>query len=157
MLRQKARCHVLAPRLDAHPVRLKPRKEECGGRRKHHVNFRRILEGGATIDVGDQSAALLGLVNGFKVSQAIHVAATLGIADLLKNGPRSSDDLAAVTGTHPRSLYRVLRALASIGVFREDADQRFALTPFGNCLRSDAPEPVGPLAVHIGEPGLWQA
>jgi precorrin-6B methylase 2 len=104
-----------------------------------------------------RSAALLDLVNGFRVSQAIHVAATLGIADLLKNGARSSDDLAEATGTHAGSLYRLLRALASIGVFREDADQRFALTPFSDCLQSDAPEPVGQWAVYIGQPEYWQA
>jgi hypothetical protein len=96
-------------------------------------------------------------VNGFRVSQAIHVAATLGIADHLANGPRTSDDLAAATGTHGGTLYRLLRALASVGVFREDADRRFALTPLSECLRSDAPEPVGPWAVLIGDPGLWQA
>ncbi len=106
------------------------------------------------MDTGDQRprAALLGLVNGYQVSQAIHVAATLGIADLLKSGPRSSDDLAEATGTHPRSLYRLLRALAGAGVFREDADRRFALTPLGDCLRSDAAEPIGPWAVYIGQP-----
>jgi hypothetical protein len=108
---------------------------------------------------GDQrpAATLLGLINGFRVSQAIHVAATLGIADLLKQGPRSSDDLAAATGTHVDALYRLLRALASVGVVREDTDRRFALTPLSECLRSDALEPLGPWAVHIGEPGLWQA
>jgi O-methyltransferase/methyltransferase family protein len=110
-------------------------------------------------DTGDQrpSAALLDLVNGFRVSQAIHVVATLGIADLLKNGPRSSGDLAAATGTHADTLYRLLRALASVGVFREEADRRFALTPLSECLRSDAPDPVGPWAVQIGETGFWQA
>lgn len=111
------------------------------------------------MDMGDQrpSAALIGLVNGFQVSQAIHVAATLGIADLLKNGPRSSEDLAAATDTHPRSLYRLLRALASVGIFREDKDRRFALTPFGDCLCSDASEPIGPWAVYIGQPEYQQA
>jgi O-methyltransferase/methyltransferase family protein len=111
------------------------------------------------MDTGDQkpSASLLGFVNGFKVSQALHVVSTLRIADLLKNGPRSSEDLATATRTHPHSLYRVLRALASVGIFSEDADQRFALTPLGDCLRSDAPEPVGPWAVFIGQPEYWQA
>jgi ubiquinone/menaquinone biosynthesis C-methylase UbiE len=111
------------------------------------------------MDRGEQqpSARLLDLVNGFKVSQAIYVAATLGIADLLKNGPRSSDDLAAATVTRPGSLYRLLRALAAVGVFREDADRHFALTPLGECLRSDAPEPVAPWAVFIGQPEYWQA
>ncbi len=102
-------------------------------------------------------AALLRLVNGFQVSQAISVAATLGIADLLKDGARSSDDLAGATGTHPRSLYRLLRALASVGVLQELAGHRFALTPMGECLRSDSPQPVGPWAAFIGAPPLWQA
>ncbi len=111
------------------------------------------------MDKGGQkpSAALLDLVNGFRVSQAIHVAATLGIADLLKNGSRSSDELAVATSAHAGALYRLLRALASIGVFRENADRHFALTPLSECLRSDAREPVGPWAVQIGEPGFWQA
>jgi Dimerisation domain len=103
------------------------------------------------------SARLLDLVNGFKVSQALHVAATLGLADLLKDGPRSSSDLAAATGTHPDSLYRLLRALAAVEVFREDADRRFALTALGECLRSDATEPIAPWAVYVGQPEYWQA
>src|SRR6185503_13410617 len=80
------------------------------------------------------SLALRRLANGFQVTQAIHVAAVLGIADLLADGPRSSDDLAAATGSHPRALYRLLRALAAVGVFREEAERRFALTPMGACL-----------------------
>jgi len=111
------------------------------------------------MDKGDQrpSVRLLDLVNGFKVSQAIHVAATLRLADLLRDGPRSCSDLAAATGTHPDSLYRLLRALAAIDVFREDAGRRFALTPLGEYLRSDATEPVAPWAVFIGQPEYWQA
>jgi hypothetical protein len=89
------------------------------------------------------------------VSQAIHVAATLGIADLLKDGARTSDDLAATTDTHPRSLYRLLRALASVEVLREEEGGRFGLTPLGECLRSDAAEPVGPWAVFIGQERHW--
>ena len=100
---------------------------------------------------------LMRLVNGYQVSQAIHVAATLGIADLLKDGPRSADDLAAATGSHAGSLYRVLRALAAVGVFHEDGGRRFALTPMGDCLRSDAANPVGPWAAFIGRPYFWRA
>jgi O-methyltransferase domain/Dimerisation domain len=103
------------------------------------------------------SMALLRLVNGYQVAQAIHVAAVLGIADLLRDGPQSTADLAAATGAHAGALYRVLRALASVGVFREGAERRFALTPLGDCLRSDAPEPVGPWATMIGEDYYWQA
>jgi hypothetical protein len=100
---------------------------------------------------------LMRLANGYQVSQAIHVAATLGIADLLKDGSRSADDLAAATGSHAGSLYRVLRALAAVGVFREDDKRRFALTPMGDCLRSDAGTPLGPWAAFIGRPYFWQA
>lgn len=103
------------------------------------------------------SAALRRLVNGYQVSQAIHVAATLGIADLLEDGPRTSDYLAAATGAHPPSLYRLLRALASVNVFRGEDGRRFALTPLGDCLRSDAAEPVGGWAAFIGRPYYWQA
>jgi hypothetical protein len=97
------------------------------------------------------------LVSGYQVSQAIHVAATLGIADLLKDGPRTSDNLAAAVAAHPAALYRFLRALASVGVFREEDGRRFALTPLGDCLRSDAAEPVGPGARFIGGPYNWQS
>jgi hypothetical protein len=56
------------------------------------------------------------LINGFQVSQIIHVAAELGIADRLGNGARPSSDMAAEIGAHPRSLYRLMHALASAGV-----------------------------------------
>lgn len=103
------------------------------------------------------SAVLMRLVNGYRVSQAIHVAAVLGIADLLKDRPCGSDEIAAAAGANPESLYRLLRALASIGVFREADDRRFALTPLGDCLRSDAPEPIGPWARFVGCPSNREA
>ena len=59
------------------------------------------------------------LISGGWVAQAVGVAAELGIADRLADGPRSSDDLAQATGAHPRALYRLLRALASVGIFTE--------------------------------------
>lgn len=103
------------------------------------------------------SLALRYLVNGYQVTQAIHVAAVLGIADLLADGPRRSDDLAAATKSHPEALYRLLRALAGVGVFREEEDRHFSLTELGACLCSDAPEPVSGWAAFVGEPYQWQA
>jgi hypothetical protein len=103
------------------------------------------------------SVALRRLINGYQVSQAIHVAATLGIADLLAGGARESDDLAAETDTHPPALYRLLRALAAVGVLEEREGRRFALTPVGDCLRSDAAEPVAGWAAFIGRPSHWRA
>jgi O-methyltransferase domain/Dimerisation domain len=85
------------------------------------------------------TAAILGVITGFRVSRAVYVAAKLGIADLLKNGPKSSEELARLTGTHPQSLYRVMRALASVGIFAEDEGGRFTLTPVGMTLQNDVP------------------
>ena len=81
---------------------------------------------------------LLGLINGFQVTQAIHVASTLRVADHLKDGPCSAEELAPLTQSHAGALYRLLRALAAIGVFKEDENRRFALTPMGECLRADS-------------------
>lgn len=103
------------------------------------------------------SMALRRLVNGHQVTQAIHVAAVLGIADLLADGPRTSADLAAATASHPQALYRLLRALASVGVFREEPDHVFALTELGACLRADAPESIGGWAAFVGAPYQWHA
>ena len=102
------------------------------------------------------SLALIELVNGYRVTQAIRVAAQLGIADLLATGPRTSDDLAAATSANPGALYRLLRALAAAGVFREEEDQRFALTPVGDCLRRDAPESIYGWAMFVGGTDHWQ-
>ena len=79
------------------------------------------------------------MTNAYQVSQAIHVVATLGIADLLEDGPRSADELAEATGAHATALYRILRALASVGVFAEETDGRFGLTPLAEHLRTDVP------------------
>jgi hypothetical protein len=103
------------------------------------------------------SVTLRTLVNGYQVSQAIHVAATLGVADRLADGPRTSDELAAAVGAHAESLYRLLRALAAVGVLHEEDGRRFALTPVGECLRADAAEPVGGWAAMIGRPYFWRA
>jgi len=81
----------------------------------------------------------------------VYVAAKLGIADLLVSGPRTAADLAQATRTHAPSLYRLLRALASLGVFAEDSEGRFALTPLAECLRSDLPGSQNALAVMSGE------
>jgi hypothetical protein len=92
-----------------------------------------------------------GMLTGYWTTQCLHVAAKLGIADLLKDGPRSADDLARGTGTHAPSLYRMLRALASVGVFAEDGQGRFALTPLAACLRKDVPGSQWAMAIMMGE------
>jgi hypothetical protein len=101
--------------------------------------------------------ALWRMTNAYQASQAIHVAATLSIADLLKDGPKSADELAEATSTHAPTLYRLLRALASVGVFAEESDGRFGMTPLAEYLRTDAPGSVRAWAVQIGQPYHWSA
>jgi hypothetical protein len=98
----------------------------------------------------------LTLINGFQISQAIHVASSLRIADHLKDGPRSSDELATLTKSHASSLYRLLRALAAVGIFRENDGRTFALTPMGDCLRTDSATPIGAWAEYVGSPYVWR-
>jgi DNA-binding IclR family transcriptional regulator len=83
--------------------------------------------------------ALRRMILGYRLSQALCVASELGLADLLKDGPRTTDDLAQATGAHAPSLYRLLRLLASEGVFVEQEQGQFALTPFAVPLQRDAP------------------
>src|SRR5204863_6152293 len=79
----------------------------------------------------------------------------LGIADLLAEGSRASDDLANATDTHSATLYRLLRALASVGVLREEDGRRFALTPLGEQLRTDHPRSIHGWAALVGRPHVW--
>ena len=102
-------------------------------------------------------AALTRLVNGYQVSHAIHAAVVLGIADLLAAGAGDVAGLAVATGTDAGALYRLLRALAAAGVFREAPDRHFTLAPMGECLRSNAPDPVAPWAMLAGQPYVHRA
>jgi hypothetical protein len=91
------------------------------------------------------------MITGYWASRAIYVAAKLHIADLLVDGPRSAEDLADTAGVAPRPLYRVLRALAGVGVFSRGADGRFRLNPLAEPLREAGPESLRALAVMVGE------
>ena len=93
---------------------------------------------------------LSGILVGNRVQQAVYVAAKLGIADLLGDGPRSAEDLARDAGAHPEALRRLLRALASFGVFAEDEAGRFRLTPIADLLRSGTRESKRAFALWSG-------
>ena len=105
----------------------------------------------------DPSNELMRLINGYQVSQALHAAATLGVADQLKDGPKSYDAVAQACGAHPTSLYRLLRALAAVGVFHETGNKEFSLTPLGVCLTNDALGSRRNYARWIGTPGQWRS
>jgi hypothetical protein len=91
------------------------------------------------------------MATAYWVSQAIYVAAKLGIADLLKDSPQSCLALAKLTGTDPPSLFRLLRALASVGVFEQVGKDFFALSRLAEPLRSDGPGSLRALLTTIGE------
>jgi hypothetical protein len=93
-------------------------------------------------------AQMMQLVNGYIVSQALRTVAELEIADRLSSGPKSADELAALTGANAGAIQRVLRALSSIGVFEARAG-RYHLTPLAEHLRRDSPESVWPAAVVL--------
>ena len=95
--------------------------------------------------------ALLQQALGFWLSQAICGVARLGIADLLTDGPLDTETLAAAAGVHAPSLYRVLRTLASVGIFAEGEDGRFGLTPQAAPLRRDAPDSIRAYILLVGE------
>jgi hypothetical protein len=101
-------------------------------------------------------AVLMQMLTGYWVSQLIYVAAKLGIADLLKGGPKTREELAEATNTHAPTLYRLLRALASVGIFAEDEDKRFALTPLAATLQTELGSMRG-MVLHLGEPASWRA
>lgn len=94
---------------------------------------------------------LFQMATGYWLSQAIYVAAKLGIADLLEERPQSSVELAAATCCDSSSLFRVLRALCSAGVFAQGGADSFALTGLGNSLRSDIPGSLREIVITIGE------
>jgi hypothetical protein len=79
------------------------------------------------------------LIQGFQVTQCIYVAAKLGISDLLKDGPRTSEELAQATGMQAPSLYRVLRLLTAVGLLTEGEAHSFVLTPLGTYLQTGVP------------------
>jgi hypothetical protein len=90
------------------------------------------------------------MVGGSWVAQAIHVAAELGIADALADRPRTARELAQRVGADGDALYRLLRALASVDIFEEDAEGRFSLTPLGEPLRADIPDSQRAFAIMMG-------
>lgn len=92
---------------------------------------------------------------GFWLARMLYVVAELRVADYLKDGPASSETLAQHTGADARSLYRVLRALASVGVFAEDDQGQFRLTPSANYLRSDVPGSMRPLILAMQDEAEW--
>jgi hypothetical protein len=100
--------------------------------------------------------ALLQMITGSMVTQAVYAAAELEIADVLNEGPMTATQVAERVHAHPETTYRLMRLLASYGLFTEGDDGRFDLAPIGDALRADAPLSMRPIALLIGDPTHWE-
>jgi len=96
---------------------------------------------------------LIEIAEGYRISKALQAAAELGIADLIKHSPKTSEELAQATGTHSPSLYRLLRALASKAIFRENDQGCFENTPLSEVLCTDDPHSVRDSVIYIPHDG----
>ncbi len=94
---------------------------------------------------------LIQATGGYRTTQALYVAAKLGVADLLQDGPKTAEDLARQVAAHPRALFRVLRALAALGLFTQDASNRFGLTTKSRLLLSGSPASLRAFVIMAGE------
>ena len=103
------------------------------------------------------SGDLARLIDGFRVTQTIYAAVELGIPDLLADAERDVDDLAETSRADPSALYRLLRALASLGVLHETDGRRFSLTELGRPLRSDVPGSLHGWVRLNGRDYIWRS
>jgi predicted transcriptional regulator len=97
---------------------------------------------GEKMNINSIENELLNIVYSYRKAQLLYVAVKLGISDLLANGPKSSDEIAQCTNTNPDALYRVLRALSTIGIYKENEDKYFELTVKGDLLKKDNPSSI---------------
>jgi hypothetical protein len=103
-------------------------------------------------DMPDPGAELIRLVNDYATSQALWVAATLRLSDLLAAGPKSVDELAVATDSDAHTLYELMHGLANAGVFEEKPGRTFSATRLGDLLRSDRPVSFASWARFVGRP-----
>jgi hypothetical protein len=95
--------------------------------------------------------AVFEMATGYWVSQAIYVAAKLGIADLLADSPKSCEEIASATDADASSLFRLMRALLSLGVLAMEDHNRFRLTEIGAPLQSGMPSSLRSMILTLGE------
>ena len=104
----------------------------------------------------DPGQVLVELATGYILSGALAAAAKLRIADHLESGPKSADTLAKETGAHVQSLHRVLRLLASCGVFKEDELGKFHLTPAADLMRTKLPHTMHHAVLMATQDIFWK-
>ncbi|MEM6285121.1 MAG: methyltransferase [Chloroflexota bacterium] len=94
---------------------------------------------------------MMQMITGYWISRSLYIVAKLGVPDVVAEKPVTVEELAAATGTHAPSLYRVMRALNSVGVFSEDANGYFHLTPQAELLTTSHPQSMRSLTIMFGE------
>lgn len=104
-----------------------------------------------------KAAEFIQVIWGFMASQSLHVAAKLGIADVLSNGPMTPHEVAGACSAKEYPLRRLLRYLTAVGVLMEDERGRFSCTALGDLLRTDHPQSVRDIAIMYGEPFWWRS
>jgi predicted transcriptional regulator len=109
----------------------------------------------AHLSAGGVERSLRDLLNGYQNTAVLYVAAKLGLADLLANGPKTSKELAAMTGAHAPSLYRILRGLVIVGMCFEE-EERFGLTRLGEVLRTGVEGSLRNQASSAGSSTWWR-
>jgi hypothetical protein len=110
----------------------------------------------APVPMPPPQAVIGQMIGGHVVTRVLYAFAELGIADLLKDAPRSADDIAPTTGALAAPLHRLMRTMAGLGFLAEDAERRFALTPLGEAMRSDAPGHSRSMVRLLAGPVGWQ-
>lgn len=102
-------------------------------------------------------AQLIQMASGYWISRIVFIAAEIGLADYLASGAKSAAEIAAPTKTHARSLHRLMRTLASLGLLTEEKGGRFALTPLGEALKSGAPGSARSTVLALAGQWAWRA
>lgn len=105
----------------------------------------------------EEATKLRVIITQYFLARALYAAAELDVAEALSTGPKPLQDLAAKLGAHAPSLYRLLRALAASGVFREQEDGRFSNTPMSELLRANAPGSLRDLTLLFGDETSWRS
>jgi len=105
----------------------------------------------------DEAARLRQLIMGFRVTQLIYVATKLELSEYLTRGPLTAQELASMVGVDAGALYRLLRALAGLGIFAETTDTRFEMTPAATLLQRNTPGSLRSTAMVYGDEMLWRA
>src|SRR5262245_19766230 len=104
----------------------------------------------------DPTAVLFQMVIGKWITQALATVVEIGVPDQLAKRARRCRDIAREAGVSEDGLYRLLRALASVGLFAEGTDRQFRLTPMGQLLRADHPESLAGYARFVGHDSTWR-